>query len=251
VTRTCIFCDSSLSKSTRSKEDVIPRWVRELVQLPSGVRVRVERRYEGQPLPNRLEDTLVLIARNRVCRTCNNTWMSRMQEAAKPSIGAMIGGHPKIVLMPDAQAVISGWLTMLAMVLEADTETVNPYYTDKERERLRTVPEVPGLTTVWLARRSASDSRLGAFGSSYSIPFLAPENPPKIAPGFVMTICIGHAVFQMLVIRSDRRSLEYDDGVWADAIVRFGPPNAPLPWPPPRPLDDLGLHAFAVRWNRP
>lgn len=253
--RRCIFCGSPAD----SKEDVIPKWIRPLIEIQpekakANARFLMQRRYAGKKAPDQTLMTLVLAARRVVCQRCNNGWMSQLQEAAKMVIGPLLADQ-RVVLMPDAQAQIAGWLTMTSMVLEAYAQPASGcYYIQPERERLRLAWEIPAVTTVWLARRDSS--HLAAFSQAFQFEFIDTEAPDLAkVPAFVHTFPLGTATFQLLVYRRapERSSPAGAAGVieppWKDLAIAFGVPTDPLSWPPPHSLDDISLLAFAGRWG--
>jgi hypothetical protein len=52
-----------------------------------------------------------------VCKNCNNGWMAKLQEKAKPYLLPLISGEVT-VLDERAQAVVAAWMTMFSMVAE-------------------------------------------------------------------------------------------------------------------------------------
>jgi hypothetical protein len=52
-----------------------------------------------------------------VCKACNNGWMAKLQERAKPYLLPLVRGEIT-VLDERAQAIVSAWITMFSMVAE-------------------------------------------------------------------------------------------------------------------------------------
>src|SRR5213593_3811716 len=90
--RECIFCGSS---DELTREHIWSDWVRKLVPSDKPemhfhrfgpIGSEQERSYPKRPYRWRLRV---------VCKTCNNGWMSRIDDAAKPIAEPMILGHGK------------------------------------------------------------------------------------------------------------------------------------------------------------
>ncbi|MQB21358.1 hypothetical protein DXT90_12050 [Agrobacterium tumefaciens] len=77
----------------------------------------------GVPLVSRTKKRLQGHLYNKklrvVCRTCNNGWMSRMEQDRKFAIGRMISGLPIILEVPDLQGLAT-WIAARAMIFERD-----------------------------------------------------------------------------------------------------------------------------------
>ncbi|HEY0388794.1 MAG TPA: hypothetical protein VGC71_10155 [Gaiellales bacterium] len=247
---TCIFCGNTAD----SKEDAIPKWIRPLLTKPTDARIKKRRRYGGVQQPDRLEDTIVLAVRNHVCQTCNNGWMSDLQQLAQPTLGPMIAGTP-LSIPTGGQLALAAWLTMTDMVLEAESREP-AYYTQLERTALAASGTAPDRTTLWLAKRSSSLQV--ARGYSGNITFAQAMAPDvMVVNGHTCTLSIGQAVLQNLICRPVEGKpwprIADDAGVaerWRDSTIKIdGPPDATVTWPPIVPLDDLGLLALTHRWR--
>jgi hypothetical protein len=147
----CIFCGSD-SKPT--KEDVWPTWLkkyvpRDLKNYAVGeTRVfpthtdETRKEVDGDPRSRRVR---------RVCAACNNGWMSRLQESAKPLLLPLVTGG-KLVLGQGDQKLVAAWCAMSTM-------TSDFYYPDRQaipqvdREWLKNHRSPPPDTwRIWIAR---------------------------------------------------------------------------------------------------
>ena len=68
-----------------------------------------------------------------VCRSCNNGWLSRMQQSAKPILIPYLDGQwPSIPCVH--QRILAAWATMFTMVVDVANEgTSSPYQQDRNR----------------------------------------------------------------------------------------------------------------------
>ncbi|MBP2566974.1 hypothetical protein [Agrobacterium tumefaciens] len=139
----CMYCGNT----NLSKEHIFPRWLQQYIPPPayrgghstSIVRSEghVEIRFEKE---NRLGDILNKTVRS-VCVTCNNEWMSALQNDAKPLIVDLIQRFH----LPNSETerrIIAAWVVMTALSweqLDKATSTSNI----KERSVLKQKIEPP------------------------------------------------------------------------------------------------------------
>lgn len=113
----CIFC----GQGPTTKEDVWPTWLtrylpRDLPSYfeaantinPSGKVSTVRKKWQGDPRSRRAKC---------VCATCNNEWMSRLQERAKPIVLSLVRGTETTLSVHD-QDLLSAWATMSTITSE-------------------------------------------------------------------------------------------------------------------------------------
>jgi hypothetical protein len=84
-----------------------------------------------------------------VCNSCNNVWMSRLQEQVKPILLPMLEGRWPNAISVWERRILAAWAAMFTMVIEfADLDTqVTPF---AGRERLRLTLEPPERWYVWI-----------------------------------------------------------------------------------------------------
>ncbi|RVU13194.1 hypothetical protein [Methylobacterium oryzihabitans] len=134
----CVFCGST----STTKEHIFPRWLeRELGGMRSITPHRISRvtRSEdgynilSRPSAGRLDRNNEMQKQLRIaCNECNNGWMSRLQEAAKPTIVYLLrrmrstGPFTATHYLTQQQCHdLSKWAVMTSMVIEyADIPTV-------------------------------------------------------------------------------------------------------------------------------
>lgn len=238
--RQCLFCD----KEAHSLEDAWPRWITDQFRRPEPAEVEAER--NGVPLkPWRVRQPELTV--RRVCRTCNNGWMSKLEERAKVVMQPMLSGQ-YVLLDQAAQALLAVWSVKTAMVLEALAPAEQWVYSQIDRERFRTLGELPWRTSIWLAavvssssflstkNRHLGDGRLSAASTTMAFACVAIQ---------VLTLRPPHDVGPQTVITAEVRK-----GAWRDATVGIWPhKNDPAAWPPQAGLNgELGLNLFADRF---
>jgi hypothetical protein len=90
-----------------------------------------------------------------VCKTCNNGWMSRLQEEAKPILVPMLTGQTT-VLPQIRQRIIARWVAMSV----ATGEYFNPdlaAVSQAERDFLRLKRRAPSTWRIWVGHYKRED----------------------------------------------------------------------------------------------
>jgi hypothetical protein len=71
---------------------------------------------------------------NTVCHTCNNTWMSQLEDRNIPSLRPMLQNQPTMI-DPGRQRLLTEWGVKTAMVQDSIKPAIGneKFYTDAER----------------------------------------------------------------------------------------------------------------------
>jgi hypothetical protein len=237
-----MFC----RKKASSTEDVWPLWL--MRRFPSSDKARTYAEIGARDLGN-WRSAKPTLAVKRVCGACNNGWMSRLEEQAKPVLESILDDKLKAVdtLL---QAVVARWAVKTVMVLEAVDSSRSCFYSEDERSLMRTTQSIPKRTSVWIAmcvdhrdiysaakdlRTSRGDDGIRAFATTMAFGPLAVQvvsikTPAEIASTVAVTY-------------------EVSDGPWDRTLVQVWPSSAnPLVWPPEYGLaQELGLEALTER----
>ena len=239
MARMCIFCGGG----PVTKEHV---WSERILQRFKTTSVVAER---TGTTPLRYTSRTIKLTISVVCRTCNNGWMSAIENAVMQVLIPMIGGEPTI-LDAERQLVLARWTTLKAMVFEHALSLPESeiYWSGGERSAFRNEPHVPPgeETVVRIAAYSGNRLAIGKAGAT-KMGTIAGENIGP--PGTRATLAIGRAVLQ---IESHR---------WKDFTGRTGwwwPPkfgdrsewiwpiqHSEVRWPTAAPLDDAALASFS------
>lgn len=212
----CIFCDVE-GKLTR--EDFFPEWFRKLYPAPAGsrgARLNAEAtRPEVDPATGRIVVNIVPTSLARpgdladqtlrvVCAPCNNGWMSRLQEAARPILTPYIlGKWPRPTRA--GRAVMSSWAAMFAMVIEFGDEP-SAIVPPIEREVFRYDRRPPIGAMVW-AGRLAGD--LPYWFHRRTLRVTDDSTEIMVVPnGALTTIVLGHLMLQVYLTTSDLEPID-------------------------------------------
>ena len=187
----------------------------------------------------------------RVCRTCNNGWMSRLENDVKPQLQPLFAGQTHTISYP-AQATLSLWAVKTAMALEGVDTPDTFCYAQEERNQLRLFGAIPWKTLVWLA--PSIDPTL--FASS-KVRHFETNDPAKLS-GFSTNIGLAHIVLQVLTMRvpqdvgpKTKVTISVRRSPWSDTTCQVWPAaHTAVRWPPKMALNgEDGIDEFANRFD--
>jgi len=179
---TCIFC----GLGRLSKEHLWSEWMHGLVRAHGVPQHNVAEHYVGDKKRGVISATKkvrgghVTTRKFRVvCRVCNNTWMSGLEEAAKPILSPLLVGGDA-VLSPDMQETLAKWVVLKAMVAE-QSKPQEAVFSDLDRKVFKDEGIVPQGVTIWLARCFSPLWRNAFLRSSAQLA-LSDSLPPRVIP---------------------------------------------------------------------
>jgi hypothetical protein len=167
-----------------SREDVWPTWLKKYVPRDlKNYTVRLSIIKSDRTLENE-DKTVDGDPRSRrvklICERCNNNWMSRLQEWAKPILLPLILGE-KIVLSRDAQRIVAGWCAMSVMTADfffPDRHAVPQTHRDHLRDRCEAPPDT---WKIWIGNYKREKWK--AHWAKQSMPISSKEHIPEITAG--------------------------------------------------------------------
>jgi hypothetical protein len=247
--RICLFCQQS---GLLEKEHAYPDWV---LNLLPGEKVGTSY-YVSSKLPNMVrtwvtkEHTGVTV--KAVCQTCNQGWMSRLEERAKTVLSPLLLGKGGRDLTGQDAALIVAWALKTSVVFDAASHRQHSMaFTPANRRHLmETLQPDPSLhASVFLAqyigaREMHSDSYRLSITSDPSLPV---ESLNRL---YCRTMVFGRLAVQVIV----RRIVEDTDWptidrFWLAAHLDISRPiDGSVHWPPTVPLDDQRFLDFRDRW---
>ena len=221
----CVFCRKD---ATLTAEHVLPQWIRPHVSDPGGrgthtrTEIRVgewvdERSFAAKPAALKVRS---------VCATCNNGWMSDLEDEAKPFLLSMINGHRRTYYRR-GQCLIATWLLKTALVAGSKFEPALPsdFY-----ERLYAERQPSDDTRVWLARTPYREHHQSDFRPIRVHP---DDQPPPDKPNALSAMISVANLAGFLVCWLDRDPPLSGLDRFAPALVRIWPYEArSVTWPP-------------------
>lgn len=248
--RTCIFCGGK----GLTREHAFADWLRPYLRsaqpehyfgdhdvLPSGGTASSIKKWSGDPHSRRLRV---------VCRTCNEGWMSKLQQAAKPYLLPLVEGR-SCVLGETAQSILAAWGAMSVMVSEHFARPSKRAISKEERQHLWLHGTPPETFKIWIGHYARLYWRGRWFYTSAGIADSEAELTKSSTDGMPIpntqttTYIIGQLYFH--VLSSPVTVLVKNTELDPQYFVRIFPPgrgNSMVAWPPPS-LSDSAAYAVA------
>ena len=123
-----------------------------------------------------------------VCKTCNNGWMSKIEESAKPILEPIIQGDT-LLLDKTMQFLLSRWLSLKVLVI--DNTAGNPIASKQTRDNFRSDPQPLSGMTAWIARCDAASTQSALFRQTATIANKSTTPLTEDIPQNVQTVSIG------------------------------------------------------------
>ena len=182
----------------------------------------------------------------RVCVTCNNGWMSRLEENAKPLLKWMIVGRScsldfksrQLLAFWAAKTVLMGHF-MDRTASEVPASYFAAMYAARDKRR------PPNGTRVWLAFYAGSRHPLYWGFRGHGIEITSPIGVRSEVRAFTGTISVGRFVVQVFGHDDSPIPVRVGRSAWRhDATIQIYHRPRGSQWPPPVELDDDMLREF-------
>jgi hypothetical protein len=238
----CIFCSS---EGKMSKEHLWSEWARKAIEADTGQPVSVVPHViEKSDGSNKQWDAPVFSATlNKVCRDCNSTWMSDVEELTKDLVLPMLRNE-QVLLGKEEQLCLAAWGYLKVLVHQrVDRQQILPAdrYRGFHAHLSNGVMSLPRSATVFLAAHKGR-----AIDGGYT-QHLIVDRDELGQPFFMATFTLRQVVLQVF------DNLHLPVGIAperppsiADRDAQIWPVSElPVRWPPGRPLGDDELILFA------
>ena len=248
----CAFCQET--DYPLHKEDVFANWIAKLfphvewttVDLKTGkIRSRSTRK-----------QTVGLIC-DKVCKKCNNEWMSILESNVKLILKSLIFAERNTPLIPSEQRKLAKWLIKTANTADLAVHgTHNCFFTPNDRLKLTRGLMLPS-TDLFIAQFSGTLRHIAVLGGTLEPDASKIDKENRYlsdTEGYVFTLTIQHVTFQVFSVRSSNplpKKLTFiPSPFWAsDVTARLWPPTRkPINWPLRFSLDNALLRKFNNRW---
>jgi hypothetical protein len=206
---TCIFCSSRVGPF--DPEDVFPKWFRKA--LP--VSTVVHSSGPGLARTPKPTNVLTLKLRRAVCKTCNNVWMSQLEERVKDLIALPMVGQADMSMNRVEQEELARWAAQKALLIQLAMAQHGlrheyDYVTHEHLKWLydhRETRELPPGSRVWLfvhemGKHKTPSGVLPTVSLHRGVAFIDPEDAPIADPdvaGVLYTFTIAFLGFQVLL----------------------------------------------------
>lgn len=240
--RTCAFCGAW---GPLTKEHVFGDWLSRL-GLDSEPAV-----HRAGPL-NRLGKDLgtgPMFARTvrNICSTCNNGWMSTLEQIAQHALRPLILGEPSGIA-PGQQGALARWAqktVMIAMLVSSEAERSAGYGLAESEYRalyeLRDQSHPLPASTLWIGRYTGT-RQAAVWVTPFAI-HLDGLPEPAHPHGYAATIAVGQLIIHGTRFTAPGMDLELST---RQGMSQLWPPNEPVEWPQGLAVDETDFLRFAA-----
>lgn len=210
-----------------SKEHIIADWIRNLIAEQGGDNIATwfnESPMEDGPFLEMIRKTrkraIGAETIREVCKDCNNGWMAKTQQRAKPILAPLIRGSWEEFDREHCDT-LSQWATMTAINIDASTSRKMAISQDqREHFMLRScIPQCAIFVGI------CANSTIEIYQRSMEMGFLTTDGSSQQFVVVVTTFQIGNVVFQVCIL--PKECLKFDP--WAYGSARGFRPIDP-PW---------------------
>lgn len=190
-----------------------------------------------------------------VCKTCNNTWMSNLENESKAAFAGMIRDGTEISVLSRGASLLAAFAFKCAVVADHAEPHEGPFFSRFARRRFRESRQIPPGVRMWLAAFHDPVGRRGLYTNYSTSPTLEQFSDLKF---YVFTFLAGHLAFQLHATKWTKLhkqgtpipvvepKADWDARVAAQFWPNVG---SPIAWPPPLYLDGDALQQFTYRWT--
>lgn len=158
-----MFCSKPVS---RHGEHIFPKWAHDY--LPTSTSRYKSREIFGveEKRPARPGSPKNITVR-AVCAKCNNGWMSKLEEAAKPTLIKLMLPKGSFLLTYDERQTLATWMSLKVLVVDADTEA-RPIFTKLDYESFKDEPAPLSRTIFSMFLCSPMARKMPAYKRNYA-----------------------------------------------------------------------------------
>lgn len=224
--RTCAFC---LEAAKLSAEHILGRWMNKLFHGRGKIKYVDGRGNQWEKVATEFDWTAKV-----VCRACNNTWMSAIeQKHAEPVLTALIEGKEVVPISASRARSLAIFTFKTAVVLDYAHKASNEsFFSSRIRTAFRQHLTIPNYTNMWMAGFQGNRAKVALHSAHYSGQ-LTPTQPISM---YVFTCALGHLVLQLAHVKAFG-VFQFEPREGLEMMVRFWP-DVPknLTWPFPANL---------------
>lgn len=164
-----------------------------------------------------------------VCRTCNNGWMSILEDQTKPVLSPIIATMPHTITT-ESLALIARWVVLKVMVAE-QFQPHDAVFTQRQRTQFMNSGIMPENLRIWISKCGVDGWEAGYLRHAATItsphdklPEDSKKNTQSVALGFGDLFCfVVHSTLENVVTRLPHPP---------SALIPVYPIRAAVNWPP-------------------
>jgi hypothetical protein len=122
IPKSCLFCEAPLDNANRSREHIIPAWLAEHLSVTNESITPNHQSSETGKILSIRKQTVDDLLEGRVCATCNNGWMSRLEGSIQPLLIQLMGTHQHVRDLDSEQRIrLARWVCKTAWLLNSSS----------------------------------------------------------------------------------------------------------------------------------
>lgn len=244
----CIFCGGF----GLSKEHVLPDWLRQIFpRLPTDTHTMgylahpARREFEKKRGQGQLGSKKVRV----VCKKCNNSWLSDMEDDTQGILRPLIEGTVRTLTI-DEQSRLAAWIAKTTMTAEYLVKE-QPAIKQAERERFKEQKKPEDHWQIFVSSYVGRQwSKGGIFHHGLGL-YIPPEPMRVGVRNTQITIFgLGHLICMSLSSTAQGFSMSLNDELKEVTRQLWPPVGRDLPWPTNKLIDDNGVQAIATAFGR-
>jgi hypothetical protein len=191
-----------------------------------------------------------------VCKTCNNGWMSELEEKSRIAFSGMIRDGAEVCLLSRGIALLAAFAFKCAVIADHADNRGGPFFSRFDRYQFRKSLQVPKGVRMWVAAFNDPVGHRGTFTSYRTSPNR--DDIFRDLEFYVFTFLAGHFAFQIHATRwAVLHKYGFDlptvdlNAIWDTRTTTEFWPNEfgfPITWPPIQIGSNL-LQQFIYRWS--
>jgi hypothetical protein len=234
----CVFCGVELSRA-RSREHVFPQWLlRDRGAFDSPFQLNWTSATGEQVLGKR-DFPLRSFVAGRVCRHCNNGWMSALEQKVRAFLPGLIEADRAVTDLSKAdQEILARWATKTAFV--SRSADLAPHLVDPDHARMLVTGDMPPVHVI--ARQTPVELGLGSYATQRWLVYYPTAERSAVEDligrshktvlllgRLLIAVCFWpDASWPIIISRRSHRALWPSDGSWLTygyATDRHGVPS--------------------------
>jgi hypothetical protein len=238
----CAFCPHT---GDLSREHIFSDWMEELFVGPIDATIKDS---TGLNKNWHIDSNIADFAAKIVCEKCNNSWMSAIEDRAKPILFLLIKGETAFSIGPAEAHALAIFAFKTAVVIDHSDRSRSPFFSSRIRNGFRTSLAIPNFVQMWFCGYDGHRNDR-SFRTHYHGGGIGPTYPIQM---YVCTVAIGLFVFQVFSVKHFRSIALYPTPGCEGLAIPFWPviPRG-FTWPHLVNLSNvLQFEIFARRWER-
>jgi len=221
--RSCAFCPETANLSA---EHILGKWMNRLFSGKGRIKYVDGRGNKWEKVAKDFDWTAKV-----VCKTCNNTWMSEIeQKHAIPVLVPLIEAKEVVPVGTSQARSLAIFTFKTAVVIDsALKKSDGPFFSSRLRTAFRKSLSIPSHTNMWMAGFQKNRTKVAIHTAHYNGE-LTPTQPMSM---FVFTCALGHLVLQFAHLKTIGQ-FQFEPQQGLEMMVPFWPqvPDK-LTWPFP------------------